>query len=87
MAVWGANIEQLRTLGKKMQKGADVLNDQRTTLSSSLNSTQWIGPDAEKFRTEWDSTHAPALSNAAHALSVAGTNAARNANEQEQASH
>ena len=86
MAIWGADVNQLRTLGKKLQHGADILNDQRTQLSAALNSTQWMGPDADAFRNDWDSSHAPALSAAAHALSVAGTRAASNANEQEQAS-
>ncbi|MDP5228432.1 MULTISPECIES: hypothetical protein [Arthrobacter] len=86
MGIWGADVNQLRTLGKKLQHGADVLNDQRTQLAATLNGTQWMGPDADSFRNEWDSVHFPALVNAAHALSEAGTRAAQNANEQEIAS-
>ncbi|MEZ2372548.1 MULTISPECIES: WXG100 family type VII secretion target [Arthrobacter] len=87
MAVWGADVQQLRALGKKLEAGAQTIDEQRNQLTSALNGVQWMGPDADKFKNEWQSQHVPALNKVAEALRTAGKNAAKNAQEQETASH
>jgi hypothetical protein len=86
MAIWGADVEQLRTLGTKLQTGASDIEQQRVSLSRLLDSTTWEGPDAKAFRSEWSGTHSNALNQVIQALKDAGTKATQNANEQDQAS-
>ncbi|MFJ3957099.1 WXG100 family type VII secretion target [Arthrobacter sp. NPDC090010] len=87
MAVWGADVQQLKALGKKLDAGAHSIDDQRNQLTSALNGTQWMGPDADRFKNEWQSQHVPALNKVAEALRNAGKQAGQNADQQEQASH
>ena len=47
MALWGADVEQLRTLGTKLQAGANEIEQQKTNLNTLLNGTNWKGPDAD----------------------------------------
>jgi hypothetical protein len=87
MAIWGADVEQLRQLGNKLQSGASEIETQKSTLTKLLHSTDWRGPDADKFKGEWDGQHATMLTKVAEALKQAGTQATRNAEQQSQASH
>jgi uncharacterized protein YukE len=86
MAIWGADVEQLRTLGTKLQAGASEIEQQRSNLTRLLDSTTWEGPDAKVFRSEWSGTHTSALNQVIQALKDAGQKATKNANEQDQAS-
>ncbi|WP_406635197.1 WXG100 family type VII secretion target [Pseudarthrobacter quantipunctorum] len=87
MAIWGADVQQLRQLGSKLQAGATEIDNQKSNLNSLLNSTDWKGPDADKFRDEWSGTHTTMLTKVADALREAGNKAKRNAEQQEQASN
>jgi hypothetical protein len=86
MAIWGADVEQLRTLGSKLQHGANEIEQQRTNLTSLLNQTDWKGPDADKFKAQWNGEHTSLLNKVAEALKDAGQKAKRNAEEQSNAS-
>ncbi|ADX75003.1 hypothetical protein D7Z96_13735 [Pseudarthrobacter phenanthrenivorans] len=86
MAIWGADVQQLRQLGSKLQSGAAEIENQKSALTNLLNGTDWKGPDAEKFRDEWSGTHTTMLTKVAEALKEAGGKAKRNAEEQDQAS-
>ena len=86
MAVWGADVDQLKTLGTKLTTGADAIEAQKNELSSRLDTVQWTGPDAQKFRDEWSGTHMVSLAKVVDALRTAGTRATRNAEEQTTAS-
>lgn len=86
MAIWGADVAQLRTLGSKLQAGAVEIENQKSNLNRVLSDTQWTGPDAEKFRSEWSGSHMTQLSKVAEALKEAGQKAGRNADEQDNAS-
>ncbi|MET4096062.1 hypothetical protein [Arthrobacter sp. UYCu712] len=86
MAIWGADIAQLKNLGTKLQAGSSEIDKQKSTLTKVLESTDWKGPDADKFRSEWNGQHATALARVSQALQEAGKQACRNATEQESAS-
>lgn len=59
----------------------------RTALSNDVrNATRWKGPDAERFRRDWEATHNALLAKVIRALEEAGHAAARHADEQERAS-
>jgi hypothetical protein len=86
MAIWGADVAQLKTLGTKLQAGSQEIDNQRSMLTKVLAGTQWLGPDAEKFRNEWNGEHVAALTRVSQALQQASQLANRNATEQESAS-
>jgi len=86
MAIWGADIAQLKDLGAKLQAGARELENQKNMLGRVLQDTDWKGPDAEKFRNEWNTVHSNSLTKVAQALEEAGKHAVRNASQQEEAS-
>lgn len=86
MAIWGADIAQLKALGTKLQSGSSEIEKQKSALTKALESTDWKGPDADKFRSEWHSTHAAQLAKIAQALEEAGRQASRNAQQQEETS-
>ncbi|VXA98205.1 hypothetical protein ARTHRO9AX_10146 [Arthrobacter sp. 9AX] len=87
MAIWGADVDQLRQLGNKLKSGASEIETQRATLTKLLHSTDWRGPDADKFKQEWDGQHTSLLNKVAEALKEAGTKATQNAEQQSQTSH
>ena len=87
MAIWGADVQQLRDLGKQLQSGATDIETQKSKLNQLLNTTDWKGPDADKFRGEWDSNHMTQLTRVAEALKEAGQKAGKNADQQDQTSH
>jgi hypothetical protein len=86
MAIWGADIAQLKTLGSKLQAGSSEIEKQKSTLTKVLEGTDWKGPDADKFRSEWSGQHVSALAKVAQALQEAGKQATKNASQQEEAS-
>jgi hypothetical protein len=86
MAIWGADVAQLKTLGTKLQAGSQEIDNQKSMLTKVLAGTQWLGPDAEKFRNEWNGEHVAALTRVSQALQQASQQANRNATEQESAS-
>ena len=61
MAIWGADIAQLKTLGTKLQSGSSEIDKQKSLLTKVLEGTDWKGPDADKFRSEWNGQHVAAL--------------------------
>ena len=86
MAIWGADVEQLRTLGSKLQAGAGEIEQQRSEPHPRAGQHQLEGPDADHFRGEWSGTHTAALNQVIQALKDAGQKATKNASEQDQAS-
>ena len=86
MAIWGADIAQLKNLGTKLQAGSSEIEKQKSMLTKILQGTDWKGPDADKFRSEWNGQHAAALAKVAQALEEAGKQASRNATQQAEAS-
>ena len=86
MAIWGADIAQLKALGSKLQAGSSEIEKAKSKLTKALDSTDWKGPDAEKFRNEWSGSHVTNLTKVAQALEQAGKQATKNAAQQEEAS-
>jgi hypothetical protein len=86
MAIWGADVDQLKALGSKLQAGSQEIDNQKSMLTKVLAGTQWMGPDAEKFRGQWNSEHVAALTRVSQALQEAGQQAVRNATDQQSAS-
>lgn len=87
MAIWGADIQQLRALGAQLNSKAGEIDGILSNLTNLLNNTQWQGPDATRFHTEWTGQHTAALRQVASALRDAASKAQQNAAQQEQASN
>jgi uncharacterized protein YukE len=86
MAIWGADVEQLRQLGGKLEHGASEIESQRNKLTNFLDQVDWRGPDADKFKDQWRGEHTSKLNQVAEALREAGNRAKQNADQQTQAS-
>ncbi len=82
----GADVDQLRELSRRFATAADRLRGVVTETSRRLDSVRWVGPDSERFRTQWQGESAGRLRSAADALQAAAAALQRNADEQEQAS-
>lgn len=83
----GMNIEEVRTLARQLQDRAGQIDQIMTQLTGQLGSTEWRGPDADRFRSEWDSHHRQALHRVSEALRSASQAANTNAAQQEQAAN
>lgn len=91
MAIRGADVEQLKGLASKLdatwagQLDTLISSVDKAVLGSANN--VWLGPDANKFRTETWPIHKKALQAARTALADAGGTARRNATAQETTSN
>lgn len=85
--LWGADVDQLRTLARQFGNSADALAQQSMQLSGQINnSPAWKGQDAEHFRSDWNGNHRMLLQQAASALKQESKKLLENANQQEKAS-
>lgn len=85
MAVWGLDVEQVRQLSNQLNQQAEQIQQILSNLTGTLNSTQWTGPDSERFRNEWATTHTSGLRQVISAMQDAAQRAQQNAAEQESA--
>jgi hypothetical protein len=85
--LWGADVDQLRTLARQFSKTADLLLQQSTQLSGQINNTPaWKGQDAEHFRSDWNGNHRALLQKTASRLKQESKLLLANADEQDRAS-
>jgi len=87
MAFEGMDIGAVRQLANLMRQKADEIDHIISQLTGSVNNTQWVGPDRDRFIQDWQSSHVPALKQVEGGLRDAATLADGNATQQEQASH
>jgi uncharacterized protein YukE len=87
MAMQGMDIGEVRQLAQALVAAASELNSMVSTLTKQVQSAHWVGPDRERFVGDWNSHHASALKNVAHALDEAGNRAKQDAQHQEDASN
>lgn len=85
--LWGADVEQLRALAQQFNKTADLLQQQSTQLSSQINNNPaWKGADAQRFRSDWNTSHRTLLQQTVSRLQQESKVLLKNADEQEKAS-
>ncbi len=87
MAFTGMDIQAVRQLATQMRQKADEIEQIKNQLTSALNGAQWVGPDQQKFKSEWDGSCTQSLTRVAEVLRQAGQAAEQNAPQQEQASN
>ena len=78
----GMDPDAVETLGKQMQTSAEEIKTTMQKIEGLLQSTQWEGADAQRFKGDEWNQHKTALTAAATALETAGQNALKNAQEQ-----
>ncbi|MBN9224041.1 MAG: hypothetical protein ABS63_06480 [Microbacterium sp. SCN 70-27] len=87
MAVWGLDVQQVRQLSTQLNQKASDIDSILSTLTNALSNTQWEGPDATQFRSDWSGQHTSSLRQVAQALRDAANKASQNATAQEQTSN
>ncbi len=83
---FGADVVELRQLATTFENAATQLTKTRNSVGGNVQSSPWTGPDASRFRANWDSQSATQLAAAADRLSSAATSLRKNADQQENAS-
>ena len=86
MAQLGNDPEQLDQLSKKFEQEAQQIQQATQQISSQVQSTWWKGPDAERFKSEWNGTYAAQLRKISEALKQVGTTVRKQAQQQRQTS-
>ena len=87
MAFTGMDIAGVRQMATQMDTSAGEIEQLTAKLTGVLNGTQWEGPDAAQFRSEWEGQHTATLRQLSERLRQVCNQARKNADEQEQASN
>ncbi|PZS31976.1 MAG: hypothetical protein DLM59_09040 [Pseudonocardiales bacterium] len=72
MPAVGAELADLVRLSKDFTTNGHAAADIKKAIDTSLGSTHWTGPAADKFRSEWNQ-FSPTLIKIQHALTEAST--------------
>jgi uncharacterized protein YukE len=86
MAMFGMDIDEVRQLSQQLQQASSDIHNIVSQLTSKLSGTTWVGPDRQKFESDWQSHHVTALNNVSTALHDASSLATQNAQQQQDAS-
>ncbi|MFW6776156.1 hypothetical protein ACOACO_17880 [Nocardioides sp. CPCC 205120] len=86
MAMKGMDIEGGRQSAQQITQGAGELEQLTGRLTQSLESFEWVGPDAERTRTSWNSEYRAMLTQVVAQLNDFATLINNQAQEQEQVS-
>ena len=71
-AMYGANPEQLTSLGNTLKNQVGPIDSVISTVTSVLAGTSWDGPAREQFEEEWNNTFRATLGRLKEAFEVAG---------------
>lgn len=86
MALYGADVAELRQLARSLDSASSQLRSITSTLGSAIQTRAWHGRDADMFRSDWGGTHEPLLQRTLAELSRASQVLIANALDQEQTS-
>ncbi|MCG7592731.1 hypothetical protein [Mycobacterium sp. PSTR-4-N] len=86
MALVGADTDQLRQLSRTFAHAADRLDGMCGEVTGRLASASWVGPDADRYRSQWHGESLALMRAVVAALRDAASAIDRNAAEQDQAS-
>ena len=86
MAMYGADVVQLRTLAQRMDLASRSLDSIAASLHSQVQGARWEGADGVRFSSDWSRQYRPDLREVARRLDDAAKLIRRNATDQERAS-
>jgi uncharacterized protein YukE len=72
MTMYGANPEQLASLGRSLKQQITSIEGVVSAVSSALGGTTWVGPAREQFEQDWNTTFRNALNKLNQAFDAAG---------------
>jgi len=87
MAFLGMNVDEVQTLAAQMHNASSEITNLMSQVTSALQSAQWVGPDHDRFVSDWQSLHTAALTSVANGLTDAANSATSNAQQQIEASN
>ncbi len=73
MSMYGANPEQLASLGRSLKQQITAIEQVMSTVSSSLAGTTWTGPARDQFENDWNTSFRGALNKLNQAFVAAGS--------------
>ena len=87
MTDWsGGNIDEMNKMADELRNVATEVEALAKELTSVIHAFWWKGPDADRFRSEWDGTHQPSLGRLGSALLGAQDDVRRQADDQRRTS-
>lgn len=84
--VSGLDVEAVRALSQLLAQSADTIRTTTQQISSQMEQTQWNGPDANQYESEFDGEIMTLLNQIADRLTEHGQKAESNASDQESTS-
>jgi uncharacterized protein YukE len=72
MTMYGANPEQLASLGRSLQQQIHRIDSVLSTVTSALGGTTWVGPARDQFEEAWNTSFRNALQKLNEAFDAAG---------------
>jgi hypothetical protein len=72
MTMYGANPEQLASLGRSLQHQITSIEGVVSAVGSALGGTTWMGPARDRFEEDWNTTFRTALQRLNQAFDAAG---------------
>ena len=72
MTMYGANPEELRSLGTSLTAQIETIDAVMSAVDGVLNGTTWTGPARDRFVDEWNGSFKTALGKLNEAFGAAG---------------
>lgn len=72
MTMYGANPEQLASLGRSLKQQITGIEGVISAVTSALGGTTWVGPARDQFEQDWNTTFRNALNKLNQAFDAAG---------------
>jgi uncharacterized protein YukE len=72
-AMYGANPEQLASLGRTLKQQMSSIDAVMSTVTSVLGGTTWSGPARDQFEADWNQSFRTALNRLNQAFDAAGS--------------
>lgn len=72
MTMYGANPEQLASLGRSLKQQITGIEGVMSAVTSALGGTTWVGPARDQFEQDWNTTFRNALNKLNQAFDAAG---------------
>jgi len=73
MSMYGANPEQLASLGRSLKQQITSIEGVMSAVSSALSGTTWVGPARDQFESDWNTSFRTALGKLNQAFDAAGS--------------
>lgn len=77
MTMYGANPEQLASLGSTLKQQIAPIDSLVATVTSVLGGTTWVGPARQQFEDDWNLSFRTALDRLKAAFDAAGADCIR----------